>query len=339
MGMHAATVHGKGPVWTQIVRLSSTSSPAPSLATNAGGTWEWEEPFSTLKSTSSLLFPFSLQLQATRLWSVPLPSRSSPGRWVEPRMGTLGSPRCGGSHCPEAGWVQHHGQRPGLPCPALPCPQAAPALQHPGPGLGWAWLGTRTCSRDGTPCILQNPLCPRSRWADVSQDVEICLLGTVLQNSPWVCLSQPDNRLEKSRTSQCSALGQGESQCCHGLWRTKFDCIVFIFPGQGGDKSNIALGCLTQPGSGKGHIRKGSICTERTEGSSSLWACKMTFTGVAAHCDLGCENMGARARKRVCGCQGKSCPDRNKAEAPLSLPCQLRECCDPGLFETLLHWR
>lgn len=51
--MHAPTLHGKGPVWTQIVRLSSARSPVPSLANTAGEAWEREEPFPPLKPTSS----------------------------------------------------------------------------------------------------------------------------------------------------------------------------------------------------------------------------------------------------------------------------------------------
>lgn len=143
----------------------------------------------------------------------------------------------------------------------------------------------------------------------------------------------------ESRPSQCSVLGRGETLRCHGLWRTKFGRTVFISSGLGGRKSNVALGCVTQPGSAKGHIRNGSVCKGRTERWSSLSACKMTFMGNPAHCNMGYEDTGGHTQKHVCGCQGTPCPGRSRAESPVSLPCQLWERCDPGLFESLLHWR
>lgn len=106
--MYAATLHGKGPAWTQIVTLSSTCSPAPSLATNAGGTWEWEEPL-PFQFQPPLKCPFALSELSREM------GRAGDGGPGQPAVRRVPLPGAGPGSAPRT-----------AACPALPAGSAAP---------------------------------------------------------------------------------------------------------------------------------------------------------------------------------------------------------------------
>lgn len=92
----------------------------------------------------------------------------------------------------------------GLPCPARGrC--GARAGQGPGVGGGSPFPA-------GTHQPLQSPPCPRSGKDRVPQGAETCLLGTVSQSSPRVCVSQAGDRW--GNRDLPSALSWAKRKCC-----------------------------------------------------------------------------------------------------------------------------
>lgn len=111
--MHAPTLHGKGPVWTQ---SGSAQLALHSTCHQCWGNVGVEGAFPPrVKAHFFSPVPFTLQLQFTHLCSATLPSRFPPEDEMGQRQGPQGSPRSEGYRSPEPGQVQHRGQQPALP--------------------------------------------------------------------------------------------------------------------------------------------------------------------------------------------------------------------------------